>query len=138
MIGLALVTGLQFAFPLVQTGQAFLRRQVALVGHTVVKNLFGGTDPVGQTIRIKKVPFTIIGSLSAKGQSAWGQDQDDIILLPISTAKKKVLGVNQANARAVGAIVAQARGPMAMKEAEEQIVTLLRQRHRPGGTGLSA
>ncbi len=104
--------------------------KVALVGHTVVKNLFGGTDPVGQTIRIKKVPFTVIGSLSAKGQSAWGQDQDDIILLPISTAKKKVLGVSQANARAVGAIVAQARGPAMMREAEEQIVALLRQRHR--------
>ncbi|MBZ0159367.1 MAG: ABC transporter permease [bacterium] len=104
--------------------------KVALVGHTVVKNLFGGTDPVGQTIRIKKVPFTVIGSLSAKGQSAWGQDQDDIILLPISTAKKKVLGVSQANARAVGAIVAQARSPMVMREAEEQIVALLRQRHR--------
>ncbi len=104
--------------------------KVALVGQTVVKNLFGGTDPIGQTIRIKKVPFTVIGSLSAKGQSALGQDQDDVILLPISTAKKKVLGVSQANARAVGAIVVQARGPMVMREAEEQIAALLRQRHR--------
>jgi putative ABC transport system permease protein len=104
--------------------------KVALVGQTVVKNLFGGTDPIGQTIRIKKVPFTVLGSLSPKGQSALGQDQDDVILLPISTAKKKVLGVSQANARAVGAIVVQARGPMVMREAEEQIAALLRQRHR--------
>ncbi len=104
--------------------------KVALVGRTVVDNLFGGTDPVGQIIRIKKVPFTVLGVLSPKGQSAWGQDQDDIIILPISTAKKKVLGVSQANARAVGAIMVQARGPMLMKESETQIVALLRQRHR--------
>jgi putative ABC transport system permease protein len=104
--------------------------KVALVGRTVVENLFGGTDPVGQIVRIKKVPFTVLGVLSPKGQSPGGQDQDDIILLPISTAKKKVLGVSQANARAVGAIMVQALGPMMMKEAEAQIVALLRQRHR--------
>jgi putative ABC transport system permease protein len=104
--------------------------KVALVGRTVVENLFWGTDPVGQIVRIKKVPFTVLGVLSPKGQSPGGQDQDDIILLPISTAKKKVLGVSQANARAVGAIMVQARGPMMMKEAEAQIVALLRQRHR--------
>lgn len=104
--------------------------KVALVGRTVVENLFWGTDPVGQIIRIKKVPFTVLGVLSPKGQSPGGQDQDDIIILPISTAKKKVLGVSQANARAVGAIIVQARGPMMMKEAEAQIGALLRQRHR--------
>ena len=59
------------------------------------QNLFGGTDPLGQTIRIKKVPFTVVGVLEPKGQTAWGQDQDDLILIPLSTAKKKVLGVNQ-------------------------------------------
>jgi len=104
--------------------------KVALVGRTVVENLFGGTDPVGQIVRIKKIPFTVLGVLSPKGQSPGGQDQDDIILLPISTAKKKVLGVSQANARAVAAIMVQARGPLLMKEAETQIVALLRQRHR--------
>lgn len=104
--------------------------KVALVGHTVVENLFGGNDPVGQIIRIKRVPFTVLGTLAPKGQSAWGQDQDDIILIPISTAKRKVLGVSHANARAVGAIVVQARGPTMMQEAQEQVVALLRQRHR--------
>ena len=104
--------------------------KVALVGRTVVENLFGGTDPVGQIVRIKKIPFTVLGVLSPKGQSPGGQDQDDIILLPISTSKKKVLGVSQANARAVAAIMVQARGPLLMKEAETQIVALLRQRHR--------
>src|SRR5574337_287819 len=120
----------------VQSGRPFTWQdvdgatKVALVGHTVVENLFGGTDPVGQIIRIKKVPFTVLGILSAKGQSAFGQDQDDIILLPISTAKRKVLGVSQANARSVGAIVVQARGPTMIQEAEEQVIALLRQRHR--------
>ena len=103
--------------------------KVALLGQTVVENLFGGADPVGQVIRIKRVPFTVIGVLSLKGQSPWGQDQDDIVLMPISTAKKKVLGASQANARAVGAIMVQARGPGMMKEAEDQITALLRQRH---------
>ncbi len=103
--------------------------KVALLGQTVVENLFGGANPVGHVIRIKRVPFTVIGVLSLKGQSPWGQDQDDIVLMPLSTAKKKVLGASQANARAVGAIMVQARGPGMMKEAEDQITALLRQRH---------
>jgi putative ABC transport system permease protein len=119
----------------VQSGRAFTSREVdgvakvALVGQTVMRSLFGGTDPVGQIIRIKRVPFTVLGVLSPKGQSGMGQDQDDIVVIPLSTAKRKVLGTSQANASAVGVIVVQARGPTAMKEAEEQIVALLRQRH---------
>src|SRR5213594_2189149 len=104
--------------------------KVALVGQTVAENLFGGTDPLEQVIRIKKVPFTVVGVLDRKGQSAWGQDQDDVILIPLSTAKKKVLGVSQANARSVGAISVRAREAAMMKEAEEQMRDLLRQRHR--------
>src|SRR3989454_4652458 len=104
--------------------------KVALVGQTVAENLFGGTDPLGQVIRIKKVPFTVVGALDRKGQSAWGQDQDDVILIPLSTAKKKVLGVSQANARSVGAISVRVREATMMKEAEEQMRDLLRQRHR--------
>jgi len=103
--------------------------KVALLGPTVVENLFGGTNPVGQIIRIKKVPFTVLGVLAPKGQSVSGQDQDDVILLPLSTAKKKVLGISQANARAVGAILVQAQGPTFIKDAETQVVELLRQRH---------
>ncbi len=103
--------------------------KVALLGQTVVENLFEGTDPVGQIIRIKKVPFTVLGVLAPKGQSVSGQDQDDVILLPLSTAKKKVLGISQANARAVGAILVQARGPTFIKDAEAEVVALLRQRH---------
>jgi putative ABC transport system permease protein len=104
--------------------------KVALLGQTTALNLFGESDPVGQIIRIKKVPFTVIGVLSRKGQNSWGQDQDDIILVPLSTAKKKVLGVSQANARAVGAISVKIRPGEDMGEAEDQIRALLRQRHR--------
>jgi putative ABC transport system permease protein len=120
----------------VQEGNSFTPQdvdaaaKVALLGKTVVDNLFAGADPVGQTIRIKKVPFTVVGVLVPKGQSPMGQDQDDVILMPISSAKKKVIGSNQANAASVGAIMVQARGPLLMQEAEDQIRTLLRQRHR--------
>jgi putative ABC transport system permease protein len=104
--------------------------KVALLGQTTALNLFGESDPMGQIIRIKKVPFTIIGVLSRKGQNSWGQDQDDLILVPLTTAKKKVLGVSQANARAVGAISVKVRPGEDMTEAEDQIRALLRQRHR--------
>jgi putative ABC transport system permease protein len=104
--------------------------KVALLGKTVADSLFNGLDPVGQVIRIKSVPFTVVGTLAPKGQSPSGQDQDDVIVMPISTAKKKVLGVSQANANSVGTILVQARAPELMTQAEEQVRTLLRQRHR--------
>jgi putative ABC transport system permease protein len=66
--------------------------KVCVVGQTVVRELFGGADPVGQVIRIKRVPFTVIGVLENKGQSLMGTDQDDIILVPIATARSRVLG----------------------------------------------
>jgi len=104
--------------------------KVALVGQTVARNLFGDEDPLGQVIRIKKVPFSIIGVMDRKGQNAWGQDQDDQILIPLSTAKTKVLGGNQAKGRAVGAITIKVREAALMKEAEQEIRELIRQRHR--------
>jgi putative ABC transport system permease protein len=104
--------------------------KVALLGQTTALNLFGESDPLGQIVRIKKVPFTVVGLLSRKGQSSWGQDQDDVIMIPLSTAKKKVLGVSQANARSVGAISIKVRPDEDMADAEGQIRSLLRQRHR--------
>src|SRR3989304_1253246 len=79
---------------------------------------------------IRSAPFTVIGVLDRKGQNTWGQDQDDTILIPLSTAKKKVLGVSQANARSVGAISIKVKEGGDMKEAEQQTRALLRQRHR--------
>jgi len=104
--------------------------KVALVGQTTALNLFGESDPVGEIIRIKKVPFAVIGVLSRKGQTTWGQDQDDIVMIPLSTAKKKVLGVSQANSRSVNVISIKVQAGEDMSEAEAQIRTLLRDRHR--------
>ncbi len=103
--------------------------KVALLGQTVAQSLFGAGDPTGQVIRINKVPLTVIGVLARKGQSTQGQDQDDAVLVPLSTAKKKLLGFSQANARAVGAVLVKVREANAMKGAEQEIRTLLRQRH---------
>ena len=101
----------------------------ALLGKTVVYNLFGDADPIGQTVRIKQVPFTVVGVLAPKGQSSNGQDQDDVILIPISTAKRKVLGIKQANADAVDVIMMQAKSSNQMQAAQEEAGALLRQRH---------
>jgi len=102
---------------------------VALLGRTVVNNLFPNRDPVGQTVRINNVPLTVIGVLTSKGQSPGGQDQDDVVMIPLTTAKKRVLGVSSAGADAVGAIMVQATGPAAMQSAQQQMEVLLRQRH---------
>src|SRR3989442_967677 len=104
--------------------------KVALIGQTTALNLFGDADPLGQTIRVKKVPFTVVGLLSRKGQTSWGQDQDDVILIPLSTAKNKLLEAAQANYRSVGSISVKVRQGEDMTEAESQIRALLRQRHR--------
>jgi putative ABC transport system permease protein len=104
--------------------------KVAVLGETVAQNLFGDSDPTGQVVIIKNAPFTVAGVLTPKGQSPTGQDQDDIILLPISTAKGKVLGTNQANAKAVGSLMVQAIGPQAMDQAQQEMEALLRERHR--------
>ena len=103
--------------------------KVALLGPTVATNLFGDVDPVGRSIRIKNVPFTIVGVLARKGQSPTGQDQDDLILLPISTAKRKVIGIKSANADAVDAIMIQAKSTGRIDAAEDEARALLRQRH---------
>ncbi len=104
--------------------------KVALLGQTVVDNLFDGGDPVDQIVRIKNVPFTVIGVLAPKGQSPGGQDQDDVILIPISTAKRSLSGASRANARSVGSIMVQAAAPSLMDQAQSQMEALLRQRHR--------
>lgn len=119
----------------VEEGAAFTQQdvvganKVALLGKTVVTNLFGDVDPVGQSIRIKAVPFTVIGVLSPKGQSPTGQDQDDVILLPISTAKRKVIGIKSANADAVDSIMMEAKSGTQIQPAQEEARALLRQRH---------
>jgi putative ABC transport system permease protein len=104
--------------------------KVALLGQTVVDNLFGDQNPVGQTIRIKNVPFTVIGVLAPKGQSAQGQDQDDTILIPVTTAQKKLFGTQFPGM--VRIIMVKAKSAEDLSAAEKQINELLRQRHHLG------
>jgi len=118
------------------SGQFFTTQDVdaaaksAVLGEIVARNLFGDSSPTGQVVVIKNVPFTVAGVLTPKGQSPTGQDQDDVILLPISTATQKVLGANKANARAVGSVMVQAISPQAMDLAIQETEALLRERHR--------
>jgi putative ABC transport system permease protein len=105
--------------------------KVCLVGQTVVRQLFGGTEPLGQIVRIKRVPFTVIGVLENKGQSMMGTDQDDIIVVPIATARSRVLGAaNLAKQRAVSTIWVKVAQGYDTKVAEDLVRALLRQRHR--------
>jgi putative ABC transport system permease protein len=105
--------------------------KVCLIGRTVARQLFGDADPVGQQIRIRRVPFEVVGLLESKGQSMIGTDQDDVILMPIASARTRVLGnPSQARQRSVGAIWVQVDAGADMKAAEEQTRALLRQRHR--------
>ena len=102
--------------------------RVALVGKTVVENVFGDDiDPIGKTIRIKKSPFLIVGVLEGKGQSFDGRDQDDTIIVPITTAQRKLFG-NQIPG-SVRMIMAQAKSEKYMGVAEDAINDLVRQRH---------
>jgi putative ABC transport system permease protein len=104
--------------------------KVCLLGQTVVDNLFGDMDPVGQIIRIKKVPFTVIGVLTKKGQSAQGQDQDDTIYIPVTTAQKKLFGTTFPGM--VRIMMVKAKSTEDLAPAEKQINELLRQRHHIG------
>jgi putative ABC transport system permease protein len=104
--------------------------KVCLLGETVVENLFGSEDPLGKIVRIKKIPFTVIGVLEGKGQSPQGQDQDDVIYIPLKTAQRKLFGSQFPNS--IGSMMVQANGPEDLTRAEEEITALLDQRHRIG------
>jgi len=105
--------------------------KVCIIGQTVVKNLFGATDPIGQSIRIRRVPFTVIGVLETKGQSMMGTDQDDVVLMPLNTARNRVLGsTTLAKQRAVSVIWVKVDDGLDTNAIAEQVRALLRQRHR--------
>jgi putative ABC transport system permease protein len=116
-----------------EAGEISSAGKVAIIGQTVARELFGETDPVDQIIRIRGVPFTVIGLLERKGQSMLGQDQDDIVIMPLSTARNKIFGALQGRIGRVSSIFIKAREGVDMKEAEEKVRELLRQRHRLTG-----
>jgi putative ABC transport system permease protein len=99
--------------------------RVAVVGHTVVKDLFGGVPPVGQTIRIGKVPFVVVGTLSPAGVDLGGTDQDDQILIPLRTSLRRAFNVAY-----LSQIFVQARSAGLMDVCVEQVRQLLREEHR--------
>ena len=103
--------------------------QVALLGQTVARELFHDDDPIGREVRIKNVPFRVIGLLARKGQSTLGEDQDDVLLVPLE-AGRRVLGHNQVKSRAVAAILVKVREGLSMNQTEEEVQSFLRQRHQ--------
>ncbi len=101
------------------------RARVAVLGQTVATNLFGGASPLGQTLRIGTAPFRVIGVLAAKGQSSMGQDQDDMILVPLTTAQDRLLGQAYLNNISI-----QVENDKMMDKVQADITSLLRARHR--------
>lgn len=103
------------------------RARVAVLGSTVASNLFGGGSPVGKIIRIDKAPFRVVGVLETKGQSSMGQDQDDIVIIPLTTAQERVLGINYLHSISI-----QVKSPELIAKVQADITSLLRARHRLG------
>lgn len=108
--------------------------KVAIIGNTVSNELFGDVNPVNKTIRIGNVPFKVIGLLKPKGQNGMGQDEDDIVFIPILTAQKKVFGSEFPNT--VNMIMVKTVDDNQLNVAEQQITEILRQRHKIGSNGL--
>ena len=104
------------------------RNRVAVIGATVAENLFGTENPVGKNIRIKNQPFKVIGILASKGSSGFGQDQDDVIYIPLTTAQERMMGITY-----VQSISLQATDTQKIEQVQDEITTLLRQRHRITG-----
>jgi putative ABC transport system permease protein len=104
--------------------------KVVILGETVAENLFPDQDPLGQDLRINRVPFTVIGVLEPKGQAGPGGDQDDTVIIPLTTAKRRVLGGRQLAGNLVGGIYVKAKSAEVVTETEERVTALLRQRHR--------
>ena len=114
----------------IASGSAFSQREVdsaanvCLIGQTVVENLFGDEDPVGKIIRVQNLPFKIIGVLASKGQSPFGNDEDDTLIVPFTTVQKKVAGIDW-----LQFIVCSAVSQEAIHPAQQQMTSLLRERH---------
>jgi putative ABC transport system permease protein len=105
------------------------RNRVAVLGATVAENLFGEMNPTGQNVRINNTPYLVVGVLDSKGQSSMGQDQDDIVLVPLTTAQERLVGITYLNSISI-----QVTKMEGMDQAQEQITSLLRQRHKINGT----
>ena len=103
--------------------------KVCVIGQTVAKELFGYSDPIDATIRIKSIPFRVVGMTTKKGANSWGQDQDDFILVPVTTAQRRLVRFGS-KVDSVRRINVQAKDKNSMDTAESEITSLLRQRHK--------
>jgi putative ABC transport system permease protein len=104
--------------------------KVCLLGRTVVDQLFGDDDPIGQFIRVRTLSCQVVGVLTRKGQSQTGQDQDDVVLMPYTTVRRKLWNTSGPSGNALSRILLSATGPAATKPALAEVQALLRQRHR--------
>jgi len=104
--------------------------KLAIIGQTVVEQLFPEEDPVGQMMRIKRVPFMIIGTVAAKGETPWGGDQDDVVFIPITTAKTRIVGGDRFRGPNVANITVKAASASLIMEAEREVTEILQRRHR--------
>lgn len=103
------------------------RERVAVIGPTVSSNLFGDSNPIGQSIRINNTPFRVVGVLESKGQSAGGSDQDDTVVIPLTTAQERLMGITY-----IQLINIQAESTEIVSQVQEDVTSLLRSRHRLG------
>jgi putative ABC transport system permease protein len=115
-----------------ESGEPFSREEeaasakVCILGKTVVDKLFGANNPLGEQIRVRHLPCKVVGVLSAKGQGAWGQDQDDLVVMPWTTVVRRLQG---SQADTVGQLMIEARSTRQIEDAQREIIALLRQRH---------
>lgn len=120
----------------IESGRGFLPEdnknstKVAILGQTVSTELFGDVDPIGKTIRIGNVPFKVVGLLKTKGSSGMGQDQDDLVFIPITTAQRKVFGTDFPGT--VSMIAVKAQNDEVISLAEQDITEILKERHHIG------
>ncbi|NND69776.1 MAG: FtsX-like permease family protein [Halioglobus sp.] len=104
--------------------------KVAVIGQTVAERLFEGQPAVGRQIRIEHVPFTVIGVMADRGPAPWGADQDDVVFMPLSTAKKSVLGQRQQRTDLLGQITLRMHPHSDVAAVERQVISALRHSHR--------
>ncbi|MGE4635203.1 MAG: ABC transporter permease [Arenicellales bacterium] len=104
--------------------------KVAIVGETIIDQLFSGQDPVGETIRIDRIPFRVIGTIRAKGESSWGRDHDDVVFVPLSAARSRLDVGKRYRGNLVRDITLKARSADLLEAAEQEVTDLLRERHR--------
>jgi putative ABC transport system permease protein len=104
--------------------------KVAIIGQSVANQLFGDEDPINQTIRIRGIPFLIVGVADRKGQSGLGQDQDDVVFVPLTTGRNRLFGESRGRIARVGTIIVKSADGVDTKLVEERITELLIQRHR--------